>query len=164
MYRISLTLLTSLAWLIASPSLQLRDAAWVEVGATPAAAQIMQDPPQIMQDPPQYTKQHTKKKSSKKARGPVRPARVGSSGLVTSNQPGFYPMQPVTPPQTPRVTGGVTTSARDPRFPNVPTLPVIPRGSGGETSQDRVARCSQQGAMGGLSPGQQGAYINSCAF
>jgi hypothetical protein len=156
--------MTSLVWLIASPSVQLRDAGWVEVGATPAAAQVMQDTPQIMQEPAQATKQHTKKKSSKKTRSAVRPARVGSSGLVTSNQPGFYPMQPVPQPQAPRVTGGVTTPARDPRFPNVPTLPVIPRGSGGETSQDRVARCSQQGAMGGLSHGQQGAYINSCAF
>jgi hypothetical protein len=152
MYRISLTALVSLAWLIASPSLQLRDAGWVEVGATPAAAQTAQDQPQIV-----------KKKSGKKMRAPLRPARVGSSGVVTSNQPGFYPMQPITPGM-PNTTGTVTTPARDPRYPNVPTLPVIPQGSGGETSQDRVVRCTQQGALGGLSAGQQGAYINNCAF
>jgi hypothetical protein len=164
MYRISLTILTSLAWLIASPSLQSRDAGWVEVGATPAAAQTMQDPPQIMQDLPQSTPQHAKKKSSKKTRGPVRATRIGSSGVVTSNQPGFYPMQPVTPPEMPDVSGSVTMPARDPRFPNVPTLPIRRQGAGAETSQDRVVRCTQQGALAGLSAGRQGGYVSSCAF
>jgi hypothetical protein len=154
MYRIALTALASLAWLIASPSLQLRDAGWVEVGATPAAAQIMQDPGH-----------YATKKSSKKARRPAHPARIGSSGIVTSNQPPKYPIQPITPLQMPSVAAGiVTTPPRDPLYPNVPTLPIIPQGSGGETSQDRVVRCTQQGALGGLSAGQQGAYINNCAF
>jgi hypothetical protein len=158
MYKISLTALASLAWLIASPSLQLRDADWVEVGATPAAAQIMQDPPQ-------NTQQYTKKKSSKKAHRPAHPARIGSSGIVTSNQPSKYPIEPITPPRIPSVAAGtVTTPARDPLYPNVPTVPIIPQGSGGETSQDRVVRCTHQGALGGLSTGQQGAYISNCAF
>jgi hypothetical protein len=161
-HRIPLTLLASLAWLIASPSLELRDAGWVEVGAPPAAAQIMQDPPQ-------YTPQHTKKKSGKKARKAARPARVGSSGVVTSNQPGKYPMQPITPPQMPDVAGNtVIMPARDPFYPNVPVVTIIPRGATGgagvETSQDRVVRCTHQSGLGGLSGGQQGAYVSNCAF
>jgi hypothetical protein len=147
MRRSLLTLFTSLIWLISSPSLQLRDAAWVEVGATPASAQS------IMVEQPEQPK----KKPVKKAR---KPARVGSSSPVVSNQPGFHPMQRINPPQQPNVTGAVITPARDPRYPNVQTVPtIIP-----ETSQDRVARCTHQGALGGLPPGEQGTYIHNCAF
>ena len=39
MRRILLTTLMTMAWLLASPSLQLPEAGWVEVGAVPAAAQ-----------------------------------------------------------------------------------------------------------------------------
>jgi hypothetical protein len=156
MSRILFTGLTAMVWLLASPSLQLRDAGWVEVGATPAAAQTA-----TAQEPAPTAK----KKSSKKAH---KPARIGSSGIVLSNQPPKYPMQEIPPPQMPQVTGTVTTLPRDPRYPNVPTLPILPRGAtggaGAETSQDRVVRCTQQGALGGLTPGQQGAYIGTCAF
>ena|SRR5258707_896539 len=143
MRRILLTLLTTWVWLLASPSLQWRDSSWVEVGATPAAAQSAVEPKVI------------KKKPVKKMRRPV-----GSSGVVTSNQPGFYPMRTITQPQQPSVTGTVVMPAPDPRYPNVPTVPAfVP-----ETSQDRVARCTHQGALGGLPPGQQGAYVHNCAF
>ena len=154
MRRILLTLLTAMAWLIASPSLQLRDAGWVEVGATPAAAQTAESQKPV-----------SKKKSAKKSQ---RPAPVGSSGVVTSNQPGKYPIEPITSPQNPNITGTVMMPERDPRYPNVPTVPVIPRGATGgagvETSQDRVIRCTHQGSLGGLSAGQQGPYIQNCAF
>ena len=162
MYRLSLTLLTSLAWLIASPSLQWRDAGWVEVGATPAAAQTQTA--QAAQTA-ETRKHYIKKKAAKKT---SRPARIGSSGVVTSNQPGKYPIEPITPPQQPNITGTVIMPERDPRYPNVPTVPIIPRGATGgagvETSQDRVVRCTHQGALGGLSAGQQGAYVQNCAF
>ena len=144
MRRSLLTLFTSVVWLLASPSLQLRDSNWVEVGATPAAAQS------IMVEEP-------KKKPVKKAR---KPARVGSSSPVVSNQPGFHPMQRINPPQQPNVTGAIITPERDPRYPNVPTVPAIVP----ETSHDRVARCTHQGALGGLPPGEQGTYIHNCAF
>ncbi|HET7681008.1 MAG TPA: hypothetical protein VFK79_12865 [Xanthobacteraceae bacterium] len=160
MRRMLLTAVTTMAWLLASPSLQLRDAGWIEVGAVPAAAQDSQD----VKAPADI-----KKKSAKKKKQARRPARIGSSGIVRSNQPGFHPMQPITPPQAPDVTGTVMiTPARDPRYPDVPTVPIVPRGStagaGIETSQDRVARCTHQGALGGLKPGEQGAYIHNCAF
>jgi hypothetical protein len=162
-----LTAVTTMAWLLASPSLQLRDAGWIEVGAAPAAAQQYKG---IMVDEqPAKDAKAAKKKSAKKKKQAHRPARIGSSGIVRSNQPGFHPMQPITPPQTPDVTTStVITPARDPRYPNVPTVPIVPRGStagaGVETSQDRVVRCTHQGALGGLSPGEQGAYIYNCAF
>jgi hypothetical protein len=107
MRRIVLTVLTALVWLIASPSLQLRDAAWVEVGATPAAAQEYKG---IMVD--EQGAKPADKKSVKKTK---KKRRVGSSGIVTSNQPGKYPMQQITPPQIPSVTSGVTMPAQDPR-------------------------------------------------
>ena len=144
MLRSLLTLLMSLVWLLASPSLQWRDAAWVEVGATPAAAQT-----DVEQG------KDIKKKTVKKTR-----KRVGSSSPVVSNQPGFHPMRPITQPSAPVTTGRVVTPERDPRYPNVPTVPAIVP----ETSQDRVARCTHQGALGGLSAGQQGTYIHNCAF
>lgn len=157
MRRLLLTVLMTMAWLLASPSLQLRDAGWVEVGAVPAAAQDGRD----VKRPAKATK----KKSAKNA---SQPARIGSSGIVSSNQPGFHPMQPITPPQAPNVTGTVRAAPPVAGYPDVPTVPIVPRGStagtGIETSQDRVARCTHQGALGGLPAGQQGAYIHNCAF
>jgi hypothetical protein len=140
MRKTLLTALMTLVWLLASPTLQLRDSGWVEVGAPPAAAQAGDE---------------LEKKPARKAS-----KRIGSSGIVTSNQPGFHPIQPVTAPRTPDVTGTVSLPDRDPRYPNVPTVPVLGR----ETSQQRVARCAHQGALGGLSAGQQGAYVHNCAF
>jgi hypothetical protein len=162
MRKIPLTTLATLVWLIASPSIQWPDSGWVEVGATPAAAQEYKG---IMTEPAVAPSKSPKKKTAKKHR----PKRVGSSGLVTSNQPGKYPIRPITPaPQPDVTTGTVIEVARDPRYPDVPTVPIIPRGStagaGIETSQDRVVRCTHQGALGGLPPGQQGAYIHNCAF
>jgi len=154
MRRIVLIAFATLAWLLASPSLQLRDSGWVEVGATAAMAQEFKG---IMVPEPGATpRTSTKKKAIKKHRS----KRIGSSGLVTSNQPAKHPMQPITLPQQPDVTSTVTMPARDPRYPEVPTVPVI----GPETSQDRVVRCTHQGALGGLPASQQGAYIHNCAF
>jgi hypothetical protein len=169
MRRLLLTNLLALAWLLSSPTLQLPEGGWLEVGATPAAAQdtpsAAQDfpnIPSIMAPEPGATK---KKKSTKKK---SRPARIGSGSVVTSNQPGFYPMQQIQPPQTPDVTGTVTTPAPDPRYPNVRPIPILPRGStagaGLETSQDRVVRCTQQGSLAGLSGGRRSAYVQDCAF
>ena len=140
MRKILLTTLMSLVWLLASPTLQLRDSGWVEVGAPPAAAQAAVE---------------AKKKPAKKAK-----QRGSSSAVVTSNQPGFHPMQPITPPETPNVTGTVSAAPAVAGYPNVPSVPVIGR----ETSQDRVARCTHQGALGGLPAGEQGAYVHNCAF
>ena len=154
MRKITLTTLATLVWLIASPSIQWPDSGWVEVGAAPAAAQEYKG---IMTEPAVAPRQSSKKKTAKKHR----PRRVGSSGVVTSNQPGKYPIRPITPaPQPDVTTGTVTIPERDPRYPQVPTVPVF----GQETSQDRVARCTHQGALGALPPGQQGAYIHNCAF
>lgn len=157
MRRILLTMLTSLAWLLASPSLQLPDPGWIEVGPLPAAAHDVKD----VKEPAKVSKKKAAKKKS-------RPARVGSSGIVPSNQPGMYPMRQISPPQSQIVTGTVTRAPEVRGYPDVPTVPIVPRGStaaaGIETSQDRVVRCTHQGALGGLSGGQQGAYIHNCAF
>jgi hypothetical protein len=153
MRRLVQTALMTLNWLLLSPTLQLPERGFVEVGATPAAAQDI-----MVSEKP--VAKSTQKKSIKK----TRPARVGSSGVVTSNQPGKYPIRPITAPQSPVVTGTVTRAPDVPGFPNVPSVPVLPNSSGGETSQDRVVRCTHQGALGGLPPGQQGAYIQNCAF
>jgi hypothetical protein len=162
MRRILLTTLMTMAWLLASPSLQLRDSGWVEVGAVPAAAQEFRG---IMVEEPAKASRPAKKKSAKKK---AKPARVGSGGLITSNQPGFHPMQPIQPPPAQVTTGTIIVPDRDPRYPNVPVVPIVPRGATGgagiETSQDRVARCTHQGALGGLPAGQQGTYIHNCAF
>lgn len=149
MRRSLLTFFMSLVWLIASPSLQLPGNGWVEVGALPAAAQSI-----MVEDQKASPKKKPVKKTAVKK-------RVGSSGgVVTSNQPGFHPMQPTVMPAQPKVTGSIVTPERDPRYPNVPTVPaVVP-----ETSQDRVSRCTHQGALGGLPAGQQGTYIHNCAF
>ena len=151
MRKTLLTTLMTLGWLLASPSVQLPSSSWIEVGAAPAAAEEFRG---IMVEEPAAKPKATKKKSKKQKK------RVGSPGLVTSNQPGFHPMQEITTPEQPRVTGTVRTPERDPRYPNVPTVPAF----GQETSQDRVARCTHQGALGGLSGGQQGAYVHNCAF
>ena len=151
-----------MAWLLASPSLQRPDSGWLEVGASPAAAQgytgIM------VREQGATPAKAAKKKSAKKSK----PARVGSSGIVTSNQPGLYPIQPITPPPPPTITGTVTRAPDVAGYPNVPTVPIVPRGATGgagvETSQDRVTRCTHQGALGGLPAGQQGGYIHNCAF
>ncbi len=154
MRRLVLTALMTLNWLLLSPTLQLPERGFVEVGATPAAAQDI-----MVSEKPVAKSTH--KKSIKKTN---RPARVGSGGVVTSNQPGKYPMQPITVPQSPVVTGTVTRAPDVPGYPNVPSVPVLPNGGAGETSQDRVARCQHQGALGGLPAGQQGTYIHNCAF
>jgi hypothetical protein len=173
MRRALLTAMMTLAWLLASPSLQPREAGWVEVGAVPAAAQEFRG---IMVEEPARASRSTKKKtaamaSAKKTsteKTTIR-ARAGPRGIVTSNQPGFHPMQPI---EQPRITTTgprtVVRPERDPRYPDVPTVPIIPRGSTGgagiETSQDRIARCTHQGSLGGLTPGQQGSYVHNCAF
>jgi hypothetical protein len=145
MRKMLLTLLMTLVWLLASPTLQVRDSKWVEVGASPAAA----EPSEVV-----------KKKPAKKVRKPV---RLGSTPVIQSNAPGLYPMQPIDLPQSPNATGTVSMGAPVPGYPNVPTVTVVPIG-GRETSQDRVARCAHQGSLGGLPSGEQGAYIHSCAF
>ena len=154
MRRSLLTFLTSVVWLLASPSLQWRDNAWVEVGVAPAAAQSI-----MVEEPVQpKVKKAEKKKPVKKSTTTKK--RIGSSSPVVSTQPGFHPMRPITQPTQPSVTGTVVLPARDPRYPNVPTVPtVVP-----ETSQDRISRCTHQGSLGGLPPGQQGTYIHNCAF
>ena len=135
----------SVVWLLASPSLQFGDAERLEVGAPPAIAEPAKD---------------VKKKAAKKTR---KPTRLGSAPIIPSNAPGLYPMQPITPPQMPDVTGTVIIGAPVPGYPNVPTVIVAP-GAGRESSQDRVARCAHQGALGGLPAREQGPYIHSCAF
>ena len=161
MRRMLLTSLTTMAWLLASPSLQVFDSHWLEVGAPPATAQEFRE---IMVEEPAKAKKPSKKKAA-----PKKGTRVGSGGLVTSNQPGFHPMRPIEQPQVDRtVTGTVVIPERDPRYPDVPTVPIVPRGATGgagiETSQDRVVRCTHQGSLGGLKPGEQGTYIHNCAF
>ena len=177
MHRMLLTALLTMAWLLASPSLQLREAGWVEVGAVPAVAQefrgIMVQESAKASHPAKKTsakKTSAKKTSAKKtsANQTTMRARVRSGGLVTSNQPGFHPMQPITPPRAPNVTGTVRAAPSVAGYPGVPTVPIVPRGAAGgvgiETSQDRVARCTHQGALGGLPSTQQGAYVHNCAF
>lgn len=144
MRKMLLTVLMTLVWLLASPTLQLRDSGWVEVGAPATMAQDT-----MVQEPVPASKPAKKTKK-----------RVGSSAPVTSNQPDFHQMPSIMAPETPDVTGGVSMPERDPRYPNVPTVSAFGR----ETSQDRVARCTHQGALGGLPAGQQGAYVHNCAF
>ena len=167
MRRILLTALMTMAWLLASPSLQLPDAGWLEVGAPPATAEEFRGI--MVAEPAKANK--AKKTSQKKAASESQKAkRVGSGGLVTSNQPGLRPIQPIESPRiiAPAGPRTVVIPARDPRYPNVPTVPVVPRGStagaGIETSQDRIARCTHQGSLGGLNAGQQGTYIHNCSF
>ena len=161
MRRMLLTALMTMAWLLASPGLQLPDSGWLEVGAPPATAGEFRG---IMVEEPAKAKKPSKKKAA-----PKKAKRVGSGGLVTSNQPGFHPMRPIEQPQVDRtVTGTVVIPERDPRYPDVPTVPIVPRGATGgagiETSQDRVTRFTHQGALGGLPAGQQGTYVHNCAF
>lgn len=147
MRKTLLTMLMTWVWLLASPSLQLRDSGWIEVGAPPAVAHDIMAP--------EPAAKPAKKKPVKKAK-----KRAGSPSVVTSNQPRFHPLPAAGQPQTPNVTGTVSLPERDPRYPNVPTVPAF----GPESSQDRVARCTHQGALGGLPAGQQGAYVHNCAF
>lgn len=158
MRRLALTALMTLNWLLLSPSLQLPERGFLEVGAAPALAQ------DIMVSEKPVAKSISKKSIKKTSKR----ARVGSGGFVPSNQPGFHPMRPITPPQAPTITGTVITPPPVAGYPNVPRVPIVPRGSTGgagvETSQDRVSRCAHQGALGGLPAGQQGAYIHNCAF
>ena len=173
MRKFLLTALMAMAWLLASPRVQWPDSQWMEGGATPALAQefkgiMVDEEPRRGSKPNKESadKPNKKKQSTKKQAQPHK--RVGSSGIVTSNQPGKYPIQPITPAQQPDVRRTVIQPERDPRYPNVPTVPVIPgasaTGSGVETSQDRVIRCTHQGGLGGLGPGQQGTYVHNCAF
>src|SRR5581483_6552084 len=135
----------TLVWLVASPTLRLPDRGAVEVGATPASAE---------------TVEKTKPVKRKK------PVRHGSPPVLQSTAPGLYPMQPITPPKTPEVTGTVTAAPPVPGYPKVPTVLIVPQGATGgagvETSQDRAARCIHQGALGGLPPDQRGAYVHAC--
>src|SRR4051812_16861579 len=131
MRKFLVTALMTTAWLLASPRVQWPDSQWMEVGATPALAQefkgIMVD-----EEPRRATKPNNdsaekpgkKKQSTKKQAQPHK--RVGSSGIVTSNQPGKYPIRPIAPAQQPDVRRTVIQPERDPRYPNVPTVPVIP--------------------------------------
>ena len=50
----------------------------------------------MVQEPAKAKKPSKKKAAKKKSQ----PARVGSGGLVTSNQPGLHPMQPIEPPRS----------------------------------------------------------------
>ncbi len=158
MRRLALTALMTLNWLLLSPALKLPERGFVEVGAAPAVAQ------DIMVSEKPVAKSTSKTSVKKKSKR----ARVGSSGIVRSNQPGLHPMQTITPAQSPTITGTVSTPPPVAGYPNVPSVPIVPRGStagaGAETSQDRVSRCTHQGALGGLPAGQQGAYIHNCAF
>jgi hypothetical protein len=165
MRKLLLTALMTLAWLLASPRVQWPDNGWLEVGATSTLAQEFKGI-MVEEEPRRAEKPSKKKQSTKKQAQPHK--RVGSSGVVTSNQPGKYPVQQITPPQQPNLSRTVIQPERDPRYPNVPTVPVIPgssaSGSGVESSQDRVIRCTHQGGLGGIGPGQQGTYVHNCAF
>ena len=164
MRKFLLMAMMTLAWLLASPRVQWADSEWLEVGATATLAQEFKGI--MVEEEPRAAKPGKKKHSTKKQARPHK--RVGSSGVVTSNQPGKYPIRPITPAQQPNLSRTVIQPERDPRYPNVPTVPVIPgasaTGSGVETSQDRVIRCTHQGGLGGLGPGQQGTYVHNCAF
>ncbi len=62
----------------------------------------------MVEEPAKAQKPAKAKKPSKKKAAPKKPARVGSGGVVTSNQPGFHPMRPIEQPQVARtVTGTV---------------------------------------------------------
>ena len=130
----------TVVWLLASPTLHAPDSAWLEVGAPPARADDG--------------------KPAKKVQKPLKRAVRSSAPVPASVAPGLYPMQPIVTPETPNVTGSVTAARPEAGYPQVPTVPVVGR----ETSQDRVSRCTHQGALGGLQANQQGAYIHSCAF
>ena len=172
MRKFMLTALMTLAWLLASPRVQWPDSGWLEVGATSTVAQefkgimVEEEPRRAVKPSNESTGKPSKKKQSAKKQAAHK--RVGSSGIVTSNQPGKYPIQPITPAQQPNLRRTVIQPERDPRYPNVPTVPVIPgssaSGSGVESSQDRVIRCTHQGGLGGLGPGQQGTYVHNCAY
>lgn len=149
MKKIVLIAILSVAWLLASPSLNLVDSTWFEVGAPPAIA-------------------HDMKPAKKVAKKPLRRVVRSSAPIVLSNAPGFHPMQPITAPGISIVTGTVTAAPAVPGYPGVPTVAILPRGStagaGLETSQDRIARCTHQAGLGGLPTSQYGSYIHACAM
>ena len=64
MRRLLIMALLTLAWLLASPSLQFPESIWLEVGATPATAQ---ETPDIMVPGSPKAKKPAKKAASKKA-------------------------------------------------------------------------------------------------
>lgn len=78
MRKLVLTALTSLAWLLASPTLQLPEFGWVEVGATPAAAQAVDE----AKEPAKAVKD-TKKKSAKRRAGRHASAQAESSPAIS---------------------------------------------------------------------------------
>ena len=67
-------------------------------------------------------------------------------------------------PKVKRVRPAIVSSK--PRV--IPTLPVLPRGlvpgGGRETTSDRIVRCTHQGGLGGLKPGEMGRYVHNCAM
>jgi hypothetical protein len=87
MRKIVLTTLMSLVWLLASPTLQLHDSSWVEVGAPPATAQTVQDTQPVPDtQPAQVTKDAPNKPATDG------PKHLGSTYVVKSNQPRFHRM------------------------------------------------------------------------
>jgi len=119
MRKFLLTATMTLAWLLASPRVQWPDSRWLEVGASPAVAQefkgimVEEEPRRGTKPNKESTEKPSKKKQSAKKQ--AAPKRVGSSGVVTSNQPGKYPIQPITPAQQPNLRRTVTQPERDPR-------------------------------------------------
>jgi hypothetical protein len=180
MCRVLLTVLMTMAWLLASPSVQLRDSGWVEVGATPASAAPLEAPLPLEPSPPLNSRIGSGGSvlsnqpglypfGASPEVGPLEPyPDIGSTSVVPSTQPPLYPLPQITSPETPAITGSVHAAPQVEGFPNLQTLPILPRGSTGnaglETSQDRVARCTQQGALNGLPANQRGTYIQRCAF
>lgn len=150
MRKIVRTVAFTLIWLLASPTLRLPDRAWLEGGIAPAAAETASQKKPV--------------EDKKKVRQPVH----GSAPIPPSVAPGLYPMQPTTPPKLPDLTGTVTAAPPVAGYPQVPTVPIVPQGptggAGPETSQDRIARCTHQGALGGLPPDQLGPYVHACAM
>ncbi len=130
----------TMVWLLASPTLHVPDSVWLEVGAPPAVAENA--------------------KPAKTVQKPLKRVTRGSAAVPASVAPGLYPMQPMVAPEPPNVTGSVAATQPVAGYPQVPTVPA----AGRETSQDRVARCTHQGALGGLPANEQGAYIHACAF
>jgi hypothetical protein len=141
-------------WLLASPSVHVPFGAssWLEVG--PPLVLAAQ---QAAKHPSQRILRH------KVVRRPIR----GSSTSPGSNQPGLYPFNPVVavPNTAPMAT--VTQAPPVPGYPGVPSMAILPRGDTGgaglETYSDKVVRCTQQAAAGGLPGDQQSMYVTTCA-
>ena len=93
----------------------------------------------------------------------VKPAKKkvrSSASIPQSVAPGLYPMRSIIAPEPPQTTRSVAAVKSVPGYEQVP---MVPAGSA-ETVNDRIARCTHQGALGGLPPGEQGPYIHACAF